>query len=59
MLSGFYHKVADNCTVLDYYAASSGNISYHYSLHNNPGEQVLRKYKLYCIYLILSFVKMA
>jgi hypothetical protein len=39
MLSGFLHEAADNCVVLDYYAASSGNIFYHYSLHNNPEER--------------------
>jgi len=38
VLSGFHHEAADNCTILDYYSASTGNISYHYSLRNNPEE---------------------
>ena len=29
----------ENCAFLGYYAASSGNFSYHYLLRNNPGER--------------------
>jgi len=36
VISSFRHKVAENCFLLGYYAASSGN--YHYLLHNNLEE---------------------
>ena len=36
MISGFYCEVAENCTLLGYYAAPTGNI--HHSLCNNPEE---------------------
>ena len=49
MISGFHHKVDENCAVLGYYAVSSGNFlltfcaetlvrNYHYFLRNNPEE---------------------
>jgi hypothetical protein len=45
-ISGFLCEVAENCALLDYYAASSGNFSYHHSLRNNPEEQgSQRKFK--------------
>jgi len=48
-ISGFHHKVDENCAVLGYYAVSSGNFllmfcaetlvrNYHYFLCNNPEE---------------------
>jgi len=36
VISGFCHKVDENCALLGYYTASSGNFSYHYLLSNNP-----------------------
>jgi hypothetical protein len=49
MISGFCHKVDENCTVLGYYAVSSGDFlpmfcaatsvrNYHYFLRNSPEE---------------------
>jgi hypothetical protein len=49
MISGFQHKVDENCAVLGYYVVSSGNFlpmfcvavlvrNYHYFLCNNPEE---------------------
>jgi hypothetical protein len=47
-ISGFRREVAENCALLGYYAASSGNFSCHYSLRNNPEEQSSqRKFKFY------------
>jgi hypothetical protein len=38
VISGFYHAVDENWTLLSYYAVTSGESvrNYHYSLHNNP-----------------------
>jgi len=33
--------MVENCDLLGYYAASSGNCNYHYSLPNNPNEPSL------------------
>ena len=42
MISGFHHKVDDNCALVGYYAASGGNlINYHHWLHNNQKGAVL------------------
>jgi len=38
MISGFRCEVAENCTLLAYYAASIGN--FHYLLRNNPEEHI-------------------
>ena len=44
MISGFRREVAENCALLGYYAACSGNLlpgtvrKYHYALRNNPEE---------------------
>jgi len=38
MISGFCHKVDENCTPLGYYAVCSGNsltLIYHYTLRNS------------------------
>ena len=40
MISGFCCEVAENCILLAYYAASSGN--FHYLLRNNPEDTVLK-----------------
>jgi hypothetical protein len=34
-IADFRREVAEICALLGYYAASSDNFSYHYSLHNN------------------------
>jgi hypothetical protein len=33
--------MVENCGLLGYYAASSGNCNYHYSMRNNPDERIL------------------
>ena len=46
-ISGFRREVANNGALLCYYAASSGNFSYHYSLRNNLEKQSSqRKFKI-------------
>jgi len=37
MISGFWRKVAEKCSPLGFYAASSGN--YYNSVRNNPVER--------------------
>jgi hypothetical protein len=38
-ISGFRREVDENCAVLGYYVASSGNFYYHYWLRNDPEER--------------------
>jgi hypothetical protein len=47
-ISGFRREVAENCALLGYYAASSGNFSYHYSLRNNPEEESSQRKFKFC-----------
>jgi hypothetical protein len=39
VISGFRRGVAENCDLLGYNAASSGNFPYHYSPRNNREER--------------------
>jgi len=42
MISLFRREVAENCALLGYYAASSGNFFYHYLVRNSPEERSLQ-----------------